>query len=86
MRDEGVVGGTQAPAKHTTYIADKASDFASFIEMANANTSMNMFDVRGDFEITESLPTTIGKITIMGDEAQLTTLRETGMFTVGEGG
>ena len=83
---KGARGADNAPAKHTTDIADKASDFASFIEMANANTSMNMFDVRGDFEITESLPTTIGKITIMGDEAQLTTLRETGMFTVGEGG
>jgi WD40 repeat protein len=71
---------------NTYYIVDEASDLARFIEMANANTSMNMFDVRGDFDLTAPLPIIAGDITIIGDESQLTTLRELGMFTVGEGG
>lgn len=71
---------------NTYYIVDEASDFARFINMANANTSMNMFDVRGDFVLTEVLPDIRGNITLIGDESQLTTLRESGMFTVDEGG
>jgi len=71
---------------NTYYIVDEASDLATFIEMANANTSMNIFDVRGNFELTESLPQITGDITLIGDESQLTTLRESGMFSVADGG
>jgi WD40 repeat protein len=71
---------------NTYYIVDEVSDFARFIEMANANTSINIFDLRGDFDLTTPLPIITGDITIIGDESQLTTLRESGMFTVGEGG
>jgi|GEM_PF-960347 len=55
----------------TYYIIDEASDFANFIEMANANTSMNIFDVRGDFELTAPLPTITGDITVIGNGAQI---------------
>ena len=71
---------------NTYYIIDETSDLARFINMANANTSMNIFDMRGDFELTESLPNITGKITIIGDESQLTTLRESGMLSVADGG
>ena len=71
---------------NTYYIVDETSNFANFIEMANANTSMNIFDVRGDFELTEVLPQITGDITLIGDESQLTTLRESGMLSVADGG
>ncbi|MDX2075508.1 MAG: hypothetical protein SFZ02_03700 [bacterium] len=71
---------------NTYYIIDEVDAFANFIEMANANISMNIFDVRGDFDITIPLPMITGDITIIGDESQLTTLRESGMLSVGEGG
>ncbi len=84
------VGGTDDTLVYfkpnTYYIVDEASDLARFINMANANTSMNIFDLRGDFELTEALPQITGKITIIGDEAQLTTLRESGMLSVADGG
>ncbi|MCL4252745.1 MAG: hypothetical protein KJ043_03080 [Anaerolineae bacterium] len=84
------VGGTDDTLLYfkpnTYYIVDEASDFTRFINMANANTSMNVFDVRGDFALTEVLPDIRGNITLIGDESQLTTLRESGMFTVAEGG
>jgi len=67
----GVNGLLMYFTPNTYYIVDEVSDFANFIEMANANTSMNIFDVRGDFELTAPLPTVTGDITLIGNGAQI---------------
>jgi WD40 repeat protein len=81
-----VIGGTNDTllyfTPNTYYIIDEASDFARFIEMANANTSMNVFDVRGDFELTAPLPDITGDITIIGNGATITMTGGNRIFNV----